>query len=310
VSWSEDRIHRWLARTPRPRALFGSVGHDAAVVRALRGRPVVCVDQTVEGVHFESRAKPIAVGRKAAARAISDLAATAAKPVGVWLALSASPAHSEAWMRAVISGVRAMARELGADLLGGDLSCARGPARISVTALGEFESKSRPPGRNRARRGDIVVVTGALGGSSLGRHLRVVPRVAEGGWLFEHGARAMMDVSDGLAWDLYRLARASDVAVELMVECIPTHADAARLARHSGKTRLWHALHDGEDHEIVATLPWSALATLAVEKTRRCPGLAVIGRVRAIGATGLYLCDGAGRTRRWRTSEGGFRHGG
>ncbi len=307
MTWSEDRIHRWLARLPRPRALSGSVGHDAAVLRALGGRPVVCVDQTVEGVHFVSSARPEAIGRKAAARAISDLAATAATPRGVWLALSAPTNKSERWMRAVITGVRSMARAHGADLLGGDLCSTSGPTRLSVTALGEFESKSRPPGRDRARIGDVVVATGALGGSLLGRHLAIVPRVAEGRWLFDHGARAMMDVSDGLAWDLFRLARASHVAIELSLDRIPVHADALRRARRTRRTALWHALHDGEDHELVATLPPRALQRLSTSAKRRCPALAVIGRV--CEGSGLFLRDANGR-RRWNPLEGGYRHGG
>jgi thiamine-monophosphate kinase len=268
---------------------------------------VLSVDHTVEGVHFLSSARAEAVGRKAAARAISDLAATAATPRGVWLALGAPSTRSERWMRAVITGVRGMAREHGADLLGGDLCAAAGPARLSVTALGEFESKSRPPGRDRARAGDVVVVTGALGGSLLGRHLRIVPRVAEGRWLFEHGARAMMDVSDGLAWDLFRLARASHVAIDLSLDGVPVHTDAVRRARTTQRTPLWHALHDGEDHELVATLPSRMLPRLLSSAKRRCPGFAVIGRVRA--GAGLFLCDASSR-RRWSVREGGYRHGG
>ncbi len=263
---------------------------------------MLCVDQTVEGVHFESSAKPIAVGRKAAARAISDLAATAATPRGVWLALAAPADRSERWMRQVITGVTSMAREHGADLLGGDLCARSAPAALSVTALGELEGRARPPGRDRARAGDAVVVTGALGGSRLGRHLEITPRVAEGRWLFEHGAIAMMDVSDGLAWDVFRLARASRVAIELDLDRVPVHPDATRVARRSGRAPLWHALHDGEDHELVATLPPRSVASAR----RRFPALAWIGRVRA--GSGLFLCDSTQR-RRWHASEGGYRHG-
>lgn len=267
----------------------------------------MCVDQTVESVHFEPAASPLAVGRKAAARAISDLAATAATPRGVWLALSAPSTRTERWMRAVISGARSLAREHGADLLGGDLCAADGPARLAVTALGEFEGKSRPPGRDRARAGQVVVVTGALGGSLLGRHLAIVPRVAEGRWLFDHGARAMMDVSDGLAWDLYRLARASHVSIELLLEEVPVHHHALQASHDSGRTTLWHALHDGEDHELIATLPERALPRLILSAQRECPELGVIGRVRS--GSGLFLRDARGRKRKWNPSEGGFRHG-
>src|SRR5690242_6684864 len=171
MSWSEDDLHRWLARAPRPRGIFGSTGHDAAVLRDLGGRAVVCTDQCVEGVHFESRTPPRAVGHKACARALSDLAATAARPRAVLLAIDAPPRTAEAWLQHAIEGVRETARAFGADLVGGDLCASTGPLRLSVTAIGAFSGRRAPPGRDRARVGQRVLLTGPVGGSILGRHL-------------------------------------------------------------------------------------------------------------------------------------------
>ncbi|MCY2958586.1 MAG: thiamine-phosphate kinase [Planctomycetota bacterium] len=297
MSWSEDRIHRALGAGARPRGLAGSRGHDAAVLARIEGLPVVCVDACIEGVHFTSAVSPRAAGGKACARALSDLAATAARPRAVVLALSVPRQCSEAWILGAIAGVRAMARAHGADLVGGDLAAATGPAQCTVTALGEYAGAGRPPGRDRARAGQAVVLTGPTGGSILGRHLRIAPRIEQGIRLHALGATALMDVSDGLAWDLFRLARASSLRIELDMSAVPIHRDARKLARRTGAAPWEHALHDGEDHELVATMPKLA-ATRA--------GARPIGRV--VRGTGLELVFADKRVE-WSPAMGGWKHG-
>lgn len=263
----------------------------------------MCTDQTIEGVHFEAGAAARHVGRKAAARALSDLAACGARPLGILLALSAPASCSEARIRGLIEGARSCAVECGADLVGGDLACAEGPVHLAVTALGVLAGRRRPPARDRARVGQIVLLSGPVGGSGLGRHLEIQPRIREGRWLHASGATAMMDVSDGLAWDLFRLARASGVAIEL--DNVPAHRDARRAAAASGHSAEWHALNDGEDHELIATLDPARRRAVFEQAPRACPGLVEIGRVCA--GSGLLLRRG-GKLERW-TSEGGWRHG-
>jgi len=292
MSWSEDRLHRWLARSRPP--------HDAAVLRRLRGRPVVCCDACIEGVHFVRRTPARLAGAKAARRALSDLAATGARPIALLLTLSAPRSASEARLRALIEGVRSA----GTELVGGDLACHEGPVHLSVAALGVYEFAGRPPGRSRARVGDLVLLSGPVGGSRLGRNLRFEPRFAEGRFLARAGAHALMDVSDGLAWDLFRLARAAGVAVELELASVPIHRDARRV----GGDALGHALHDGEDHELLACIAPARWKRCAARARRRFPKLRVIGRV--LRGHGLLLRDADGATRRWRRSEGGWSHGG
>jgi len=328
MAWSEERLLRWLvarhasARAARPgarSARVGTFGSDAAVVRLARGaRVVTCTDQTIEGVHYEPGTTARAAGRKAAGRALSDLAASAARPLGVLLAVRAPREMSEAWLRAAIEAVARAAAEHGGELLGGDLACARGGAALTVTALGSLEAGRRPPARDRARPGQLLVTTGPTGGSRLGRHLRVVPRLAEGRWLHAHGATAMMDVSDGLALDLLRLARASGVGIDL--ERVRVHRDARRLARADRRSALEHALCDGEDHELVATLSAAAWGRARDEAARRYPHIAVVGRVRA--GRGLAVRRSPdGPLERWRSvrgagaargmgGKGGWVHGG
>ena len=277
MSWDESSLHRWLARRLADAPLAGGFGHDAAhLARGLR-RPVACVDGVVEGVHFEPGARPAAIGAKACARALSDLAASAARPRAVLAALRAPHGWRERDLRALLAAVDDTAAAFGARLVGGDLSAGEGPLGLSVTALGE-RAQARVVGRAGARPGDVVVVTGPCGGSRLGRHLALVPRVAEGLWLAARGARAMLDLSDGLGQDLGRMARASGVAIEL--EHVPVHRDAERAARRDGRTALEHALADGEDHELAAAIPPRALPRILRERARRCPGLVVVGRVR------------------------------
>lgn len=306
MAWSEERLLRWLVTRRRSgSALVGSRGHDAAVVRRPAGRPVLCVDQTIEGVHYEKGTKVRLIGAKAVSRALSDLAATAARPVGVLLAIGASRRTREAWLRALIEEAEACARAHGAELLGGDLAAAEGPCRIGVTAYGVLVRGGTPPGRDRARPGQLVLATGAFGGSALGRHLTFQPRLAEGEWLFAHGATALMDVSDGLSLDAERLARLSGVRVDL--EHVPVHADAVAASRRSGRTALEHALADGEDHELLATIAPAKWKRCASEARRRFPGLEVIGRVRR--GKGLYVAakpEGEPE----RVEGGGWVHGG
>jgi len=306
MGWNEAQMLRWLGTRARPKGLRGSSGHDAAVLEPLNGWPVVCTDQVVEGVHAEAGCPGRLLGRKAAGRALSDLAATAARPVALLLAVAAPRGETNARLRAAIEGVAAKAREHGAALVGGDLSTTAGPLALAVTALGALRPSRPPPGRDRARPGDLVLLTGPVGGSRIGRHLDPRPRLEAGALLHAHGARVLMDVSDGLALDLARIAAASRVRIDL--ERVPVHPDAHRAARRSGRSARAHALEDGEDHELLATLPPGAWSLLRRTARRRLPGLEVVGRVRR--GQGLWLADAddAQPLRRW-SGAGGWIHG-
>ena len=288
MTWSEETLHRWLAQRA------GRAGDDAVFLAPPRGRLVACADQCIEGVHWERGTAPARVGAKAAARSLSDLAASAARPVALLCTLRAPRAQSEAWMRAVLAAVDRRGRDFGAPLRGGDLACAPGPAALSVTALGEL-ARGRPPERARARPGHVLLATGPFGGSRLGRHLRLEPRVELGRWLAAHGAAALMDVSDGLARDLARLARAAGARAHLLN--VPVHPDARRAARADGKSAEWHALHDGEDHELLAALPPAAARRALALR----PELIELGRLER--GAGLLI-----RGAPW-DGEGGYVHG-
>lgn len=252
MSWNEDSLHRWLAEQPWPEGLAGSRGHDAAVLESIEGRVAFCADQCIEGVHFESGTDLARAGRKSVLRCLSDLAATRARPVAVSLTLSAAVTCPEDALQLLLQGARAAAAEHGAELVAGDLAAAPGPLVISVSAIGRIAHGDSPPGRDRARPGQGIYLSGPVGGSAYrGRHIEIRPRFD----LIEsaRAATAMMDVSDGLAWDLHRLLRASACGGCVDLDVIPVHADALAAASRDPAAALDAALHDGEDHELLAT---------------------------------------------------------
>ncbi|MBK9383932.1 MAG: tRNA (adenosine(37)-N6)-threonylcarbamoyltransferase complex ATPase subunit type 1 TsaE [Planctomycetes bacterium] len=241
-SWSEARLLDWIGRDPRRRS-------DAALLELEGGRWALCVDQVAEGVHFSAEVDPALAGKKLAARNLSDLAASGAEPRYGLLAISAD-GRSEHWMREFIAGVERELERFGAALIGGDLSrIERGfLASLSVGGIVRGEGLQR----DAARVGETLYVTGALGGSILGRHLGFDARVEVGRALAERcGVRAAMDLSDGLALDLARFARASGVGAQLDAARIPIHPDAEALALRDGRSALEHALEDGEDYELL-----------------------------------------------------------
>ena len=162
--------------------------------------------------------------------------------------------------------------------MGGNVTGTSGPVTLTVAAIGRA-----PKGgaflRSGARVGDAVYVTGELGGSILGRHLRPVPRFEEARLIRRAGGvGAMVDVSDGLGLDLFRVCRASKVGAAIDAERVPVSAAAARLARKTKRPPLEHALGDGEDYELLFTM--DAAGSRRLERTwkLRTP-LARIGEV-------------------------------
>jgi thiamine-monophosphate kinase len=211
-----------------------------------RGRTCLSVDAVVEGVHFTSGTDPRLVGRKAAAAALSDLAAVGAAPVGAVVALSC-PARWDGL--AVMEGLIAELGRHACPLMGGDTTGAA-QLTVSVTVWGE-PAGARLLDRRGAGVGDLLVVTGPLGGSlASGRHLRPEPRFAEGAWLAASPyVHAAMDISDGLAADAPKLARESGCGCILLPGDVPVHDDVPPL---SDTARA--ACCDGEDYELLAAV--------------------------------------------------------
>ena len=287
----EDRLVARLVRgLPVTPGVVVGPGDDCAVLRpprASRRLQLLKTDVVVEGVHFLASHAPSAVGWKAAARAVSDVAAMGGWPTHGVVTVIAPPATPVDWLQHAYRGLSRCARAFQFSLVGGETSGAApgAPVSLNVTLLGEVEA-DRCVLRSGARPGDALLVTGRLGGSfRSGRHLRVHPRVFEARWLVQHHRpSAMMDLSDGLGKDLPRLAAASGVGWRL---------DLHRVPRQRGCT-VAAALGDGEDFELLFALPRRRLAGLLRDWPSVFPRLplSVIGEVAAAGSSDPPLSGG------------------
>jgi thiamine-monophosphate kinase len=246
----------WLrARTfPNPRVLVGP-GDDAAVVDWSAGLPcLISTDMLLEGSCFVlAEAGPRRVGRKAMAVKLSDIAAMAGKPIAAEVSVGLPRTGGKALAEELYVGLREMADAFDTAIVGGDTNSWDGPLVISVTMIGEPTGRG-PVLRSGARPGDWIFVTGPLGGSILGKHLDFTPRVREAQRLHQLlELHAMIDISDGLSSEIHHICRESGCGAVLREAAIPI-SDAAR-SMNDQKSPLEHALGDGEDFELLFTVP-------------------------------------------------------
>jgi len=273
-----DRI-RAIVDALGPRA--SALGSDVALVPIGGDRLAFSTDVSVEGVHFRRDWLSFEeIGWRSTASALSDLAAAAAECVGVLVALTANRREPEETFVSVMRGVDAAVESVGGLVLGGDLS--RGEAMsLAVTVVG----RSAPGiSRRGARAGDGLWVTGALGGARAAlaawnagrapdaaareRFARPVPRLPAGRWLADHGATAMMDLSDGLGADAGHLAAASGLALRIELAQLPLHDSARAEAALSGQRPALFAAWGGEDYELLAAMPAEFAGTSELSLTR------------------------------------------
>lgn len=295
-----DAIRTMLARWgDRARG----IGDDAAVLALPRGDHLVAsVDASVEGVHFRAGwLAPREIGRRAATAALSDLAAMAARPLGVLVAIEASDAWRDA-LGDIADGIGDALADVGAPVIGGNMT--RGPQlSLTITVLGHAHTALR---RDGVRAGDRLYVTGRLGGPSAAleawlagtepspacraRFVAPSARIREARWLADAGATAGIDVSDGLVADLGHLAHASGVRIVL---------DAERVPRLEGLA-IDAALRGGEEYELVVASPTAldtaeferrfgvALTHIADARVAETPGVDVRLRTRRVAPPSGY----------------------
>lgn len=250
-------------------------GDDCAVVDPGRGPlRLLKTDAIVEGVHFLPDTPPQKVGWKAVARVLSDFAAMGGKPEHLLVTVAVNAERPLAWMDGLYRGIRKCLEKHGGVLAGGETSRLPDGALISVAGEGSVERKKLVL-RSGGRPGDLVLVTGQLGGSIAGKHLDFTPRLLEAAWLTEHlRPSAMMDLSDGLAKDLPRLAAASECGF-LLDGAIPATPGCTRE----------QALGDGEDYELLLTVSparWEKVATAWKQAFPKLP-LTPIGKLTNAG---------------------------
>ncbi len=270
----EDHLlEQLLPGLPRGKGVVAAAGDDCAVVEPPgRGDLLLLkTDCVVEKIHFQSSADPAAVGWKAMMRPLSDFAAMSGLPQFALVTLMISRETTDAWVRQLYRGLRRAADRFGVAIVGGETSSTRGPAAISVSVSG-FVERKRKVTRHGGKPGDDLFVTGRLGGSIRGKHLRFMPRIHESRWLTGHfSIHAMMDLSDGLGSDLPRLAKASGVNFEIDKTSLPL----------SPGVRLANAISDGEDFELLFAISARARARLEHAWHKKFPKLRLtrIGRL-------------------------------
>jgi thiamine-monophosphate kinase len=308
---------------PSARTRIG-IGDDAAVTIP-GGATATSVDMLVEGVHFRREtALPRSVGRKALAVALSDLAAMGAVAGEAYVALGVPGYVDQQSCLDLYGGVAELSREVGVAVLGGDVSAA--PVLIvGMTVIGHAESPDDLVGRAGARPGQVLAVTGELGGAAAGlilldrpelersldfsaaaalrrRQLEPPVRLAAGSALAAAGAAAMIDVSDGLGADAEQVSAASGVKASIELEGLPLQDGVAELAAAAGRDPFDLAAGSGEDYELLVALDPPRVPDAVAAVARAGTALTVIGEVGE--GTGVELRGPDGGVR----APAGFQH--
>jgi thiamine-monophosphate kinase len=315
-----DLLRRIRERLPPagPPTLLGS-GDDAAI-SVPDGATVTSVDALIDGVHFRREwSGPAQIGAKALAVALSDLAAMGAQPGEAYVVLGVPENLDEHGCLELLDGMMRIAEETGTTLAGGDVT--RAPAlTLAVTVVGHAERPEHLVRRSGTGPGDVLVVTGELGGAAAGlrllersdasdidhsgvgsmsdallrRQLEPRPRLEEGQALARAGATAMIDLSDGLGGDAGHIAEASGVGLKIAAAALPIAPGVAEVAEAAGRDPLTLAASGGEDYELLAALPPERVAGAAAEIEKRS-GIALtrIGEVVAGEGLEIRLPDGA-----------------
>lgn len=246
----------WIrAQQPTPGGLVQlAAGDDLAVLKwPTDDLLLVGVDQVLDGVHFNSAVHPPRlIGRKAMNRNLSDCAAMACLPAAAVVSVALPRGTSIDYAKELYLGLKEAGDAFECPIVGGDTGSWDGKLAMSVTILGRSDGIT-PIRRSGAKPGDAIFVTGALGGSWLGRHMTFEPKIVQARELAKSGrANAMIDLSDGLSRDLRHICRESGVGATIHAAKVPIHPDAIE-SRRDGHSPLEHALHDGEDYELLYT---------------------------------------------------------
>lgn len=264
-------LHQILRNQPVCADLIVPNGDDAAVIDVGEKLVAVTTDAFIEERHFSRRFSSLQdIGRKAIEASASDIVAMGGRPTFALVALADRSGRAAAEYGQLYDGVYDACARLSTILVGGNLATGAQALSLTVTVLGEIVDRAHVCRRGGARPGDVLVVTGPVGASHAGlralqageisfdeivrKHcaphcrLDLIPKIAE-------AAHAMIDITDGLAIDLYRICRASACGATLTAGDIPIHPEARKLAERLGEDALDWALGGGEDYELLVAMP-------------------------------------------------------
>lgn len=229
-----------------PNVIIGPGDDCAVLARDSETYTLLKTDCIVENVHFTPDTEPHRIGWKAAARVISDFAAMGGQPESILVTIILPPDTKTAWVEELYRGIKHCAETYQFSIVGGETSSTSpgSPAIISIAGTGTVPIHNLIL-RSSAQPGDLIFVTGKLGGSITGKHLDFSPRLPEAQWLTRTiKPSAMMDLSDGIAKDLPRLAAASNTGYKIKNTTIPCNQGSS----------IQSALTDGEDYELLFTI--------------------------------------------------------
>ena len=237
-----------LARKARyDRSVIKGIGDDTAVIRWTKDKYLLYTcDISIEDVHFRLNkdATPYQIGWKALGRNISDIAAMGGVPRYAVVSAGINPGMPVSFADGIYKGIKELAKKFRVNIVGGDTSRSD-KLVVDVSLIGEVE-KNNLVLRTGAKKGDVILVTGAIGGSLKGRHLDFVPRLAEARTLVKnYKINSMIDVSDGLVLDLWRILDASGAGARIYESLVPVSKDAVSFEK---------AVTDGEDFELLFTM--------------------------------------------------------
>ena len=319
------RLQRRLKQGDAPPVVRG-IGDDCAVLRPADGHDLlVTTDTQEEGVHFRRDwSTPADIGWRCLAVNVSDIAAMGGVPLGAVVALSLPAALAVAFVEAMYDGLNDMASAYDCPIIGGNISKSAERLSVTITVLGSAP-RDGAVYRAAARVGDAIWVTGDLGGAKAGlealnhpqavaglptgevlsRYRRPRPRLREAQALRRHGARSLIDLSDGLSSDLAHVCEASGVGARLQADRIPISDETRTVADALGLDPLTMALHGGEDFELCLTAKSDAAAPLEQGFGGQfdCP-LTRIGTIQAGAGVTLRYPDGSEES----LAAGGYDH--
>jgi thiamine-monophosphate kinase len=308
----EALIEAYFAPLASQAGAFGLKDDCAAFTPEPGQDLVLTTDAVAEGVHFLPRDRPQDIAWKALAVNVSDLAAKGAKPVGYLLSLSLPGLPDRGWLEPFTEGLKGAQDAFGIALFGGDTDRrSNAPLSVTIMAFGTVPS-GRMVRRGTAQAGDLLYVSGTLGDAALGlqlrsgrvrqqermaeqewlegRYLRPQPRTALRDALLSY-AHAAMDISDGLAKDLDRLARASGLGAEIDADQVPVSKAAGMVLSQDSELRII-ALTGGDDYEILAAVPPSDAGTFEAAAVSAGVPVAPIGRL--VTGSGVVVRDAGG----------------
>lgn len=270
----------------RANTLMNGIGDDTAVLANPGGPLLFAADMLMDGVHFRlDEMRPEEIGRKALAVNLSDIAAMAGTPLAVTVSLALPSTTNHATAVAVMTGLTELAKEFDVAVCGGDTNIWDHPLVIDVAVVGLAHPKGALL-RSGARPGDDLFVTGPLGGTISGKHLRFTPRIKEASWLHSHyELSSMIDLSDGLAKDLRHVLLASGVGATLVRAAIPKNS-----VPEGRFCTVEEALCGGEDFELCFTAARDIGRKLMEDRNYPGPPIHKIGTITS--EAGLRFDDG------------------